>query len=200
MSALITALNYNDVGLVLALTGTIAATSLAYLLPGLLFIGVHGQEFLDLVESRWGCTSLSELTNDHSFLTFDWITWFLFLMPIWCSVAKTGKRCLAFYVEKKALQTPAQTFRLGKIKHRYSPTKQQQISSGHVSSESFSTESSPMIRSADTKQYNSMPSCTEEDDPQDEKQAPTEFLIAIGFVVFGFIALSSGLVSIIQSL
>lgn len=169
LSVLIPALNFSDVGLVLAFTGTVAATSLTYLLPGLLFIGVHGEEFLDVTESRWGCTYQTD-----DFTTFDCITWYLLLMPCWCRVARMGKRCLAFHIEKKALQTPAQTFRLGKVKHKCSPLK-------HMIS------------------YGSLPSCTEEEDPQEEKQRAADFILAVGFVAFGVIALLSGMLSIVWS-
>ena len=52
LSVLIPALTSNNVGLVLAWTGTIAATSLSYIGPGVLFLGVHGLEFLEYVESK----------------------------------------------------------------------------------------------------------------------------------------------------
>jgi hypothetical protein len=39
----------DDLGIILALTGTVGATSMAYIGPGLIFLGVHGDEFLSLV-------------------------------------------------------------------------------------------------------------------------------------------------------
>ncbi|KAL3786576.1 hypothetical protein ACHAWO_000730 [Cyclotella atomus] len=191
LSVLIPALHFNDVGLVLALTGTVAATSLTYLLPGLIFIGVHGDEFLALAERSWGCLSM-----DH-FTTYHCIAWYLLLMPIWLGVARTGKRCLAFHREKKALQTPAQTFRLGRIKHKLSLTRQPK------SSEHGNFESSPMAvesNSGKDTQYGSLPSSVEEDDPQEEYQTTADFFVAIGFVAFGIVALASGLLSIYWSM
>lgn len=189
LSVLIPALHFRDVGLVLALTGTVAATSLTYLLPGLLFIGVHGEEFLALAERSWGC-----LSTDH-FTMYDCITWYILLMPFWIGVARTGKRCLAFHREKKALQTPAQTFRLGRIKHKLSLTRQPN-SSDQVSL------SSPMTAEPDSAKthYGSVPSSVEEEDPQEEHQTAADFFVAIGFVTFGIVALASGLLSIFWSM
>jgi hypothetical protein len=203
VSALIPAIHYSDVGLVLAFTGTVAATSLTYFLPGVLFIGVHGDEFLELVESRWGCKCPPHLPNDH-FTTHDYITWYLFFMPVWCGVATMGKRCLAF----KALQTPTQNYRLGKIMHKYCPTNQQRLQSD---ANSIDNELAPIVITElhkqphvipvkQTKQYNSISSSVEEDYPQDEKQTAWDFLIAIGFVIFGLVALSSGMLSIMWSI
>ena len=196
LSVLIPALHFSDVGLVLAFTGTVAATSLTYLLPGLLFIGVHGDEFLDLIESKWGCAC---------FTLEDSITWYMFLIPVWCEVAKIGKKCLAFHKEKKALQTPVQTFRLGKIIHKTSGTKQQR-----KSSENVFDETSPMIKAGNnpvrginptemSAQYGSIRSSAE-DDPQDERQTIADFVVAVGFIVFGMVALFSGILSIVWSL
>eukprot|EP00804_Cyclotella_cryptica_P008486 CCRYP_003989-RA/>CCRYP_003989-RA protein AED:0.10 eAED:0.10 QI:1133/0.66/0.75/1/0.33/0.5/4/0/347 len=206
LSILITALNYSDVGLVLAWTGTVAATSLAYVLPGILFIGVHGQEFLDLVESRWGCTSILHSSAYH-FTMYDYIMWYMLLIPVWCWFASLGKASLTFYNEKKALQTPAQSYRLGKIKHKNLAAMQQQFlrgqqlsrdDSGTATTEtaSFGKSAGLLICEQTTKKYGSMPSNVEEEDPQDERQATSDFLVAIGFVIFGIVALSSGILSI----
>jgi hypothetical protein len=39
----------DDLGIILALTGTIGATSMAYIGPGLIYLGVFGEEFLYVV-------------------------------------------------------------------------------------------------------------------------------------------------------
>lgn len=53
MCALIPALNCNDLGTILALTGAVAGSSLSYLGPGIAYLGVHGLTFLDQVEQKW---------------------------------------------------------------------------------------------------------------------------------------------------
>lgn len=199
MSVLIPALYFSDVGLVLAFTGTVAATTLTYLLPGALFIGVHADDFLELVKDRWGSSI------DHCTTYYDCITWYLFLIPIWYQVASVGKRSLAFYNEKKALQTPSQSYRLGKIRHRYSPVKKSQpLCDLNISSKTVCNESSEIVATASSRQIydaiSTISSCTEEYDPQGEKKSNTDFVIAIGFVGFGIIALASGILSIIRSL
>lgn len=178
---------WRDVGLVLSFTGTVAATSLTYIVPGLLFIGVHGEEFLNLVENRWGCTSLSQ-PKDH-FTIYDYITWYVFSIPLFCKVATMGKRSLSFYEEKKAQQTPAQICRLGIIKQQR--LMREQLESGD--------ETSLMLaRDLQAQQYSSIQGV--EDNSRNEKQTFSDFVVAMGFVAFGIVALSSGLLSIHLSL
>lgn len=54
LSALVPALVFEDLGTVLALTGALGGSSLSYVGPGLTFLGVHGGQFLALVEESWG--------------------------------------------------------------------------------------------------------------------------------------------------
>eukprot|EP00550_Attheya_septentrionalis_P001444 CAMPEP_0198290222 /NCGR_PEP_ID=MMETSP1449-20131203/8170_1 /TAXON_ID=420275 /ORGANISM="Attheya septentrionalis, Strain CCMP2084" /LENGTH=660 /DNA_ID=CAMNT_0043988699 /DNA_START=42 /DNA_END=2021 /DNA_ORIENTATION=- len=52
--ALVPALLLQDVGSVLAFTGAIAGSCLSYIGPGVAYLAVHGNEFLELVETSWG--------------------------------------------------------------------------------------------------------------------------------------------------
>lgn len=44
---------FHDLGTVLAVTGAIGGSSLSYIGPGMLFLGVHGERFLHLVDKSW---------------------------------------------------------------------------------------------------------------------------------------------------
>lgn len=217
LSALLPALKCDDVGLVLSLTGTVAATTLTYIMPGMLFLGVHGQTFLDLVESRWG-------PEDRP--------WYL-LIPVWCKLASSGKRGVAYYMAKKEMMTPYEPLRLGKVKHKrdiimqrkrgrsedkllsegiectYDNESPQKEIEKTLSSElglitaTFSGEESQHYGSVSSNTPHVFNELVEaengEEDPQDEKQTAADFLVAISFVVFGVIAFSSGIISIYNS-
>ena len=57
-SCLIPALVVDDVGSVLAITGTIGASCLAYIGPGLIYMAVYGKEFLEKVDEIWGSSAI----------------------------------------------------------------------------------------------------------------------------------------------
>lgn len=57
LSTLIPALMVDNVGSVLAITGTIGASCLAYIGPGLVYMAVHGEDFLQKVDEAWGSSS-----------------------------------------------------------------------------------------------------------------------------------------------
>ena len=233
MSVLIPALVCTDVGLVLAWTGTVAATNLSYIGPGILFIGVHGQEFLDIVENRWGYTSLSDINLDKQPGLIEMLLWYIMMMPLWCGFAATGKKGLSSHLAKKAEMTPAYGYRLGKIRHKHgimqpSHKKMFQKYTDYDDSESedeksprkggvksgvaTSVELGLITASAPIVSYGSTPSKKlgngyelvetaeeggeVEDDPQDEKQSGSDFVVAIAFIFFGIIALVAGIYSI----
>jgi len=53
-AAFVTAVLANSLGSVLAVTGAIGGSSLSYIGPGMVYLGVHGEAFLELVrESKW---------------------------------------------------------------------------------------------------------------------------------------------------
>ncbi|KAL7552401.1 hypothetical protein ACHAWF_015637 [Thalassiosira exigua] len=141
-SSLIPALMVDDVGSVLALTGTIGASCLAYIGPGLIYMAVYGEEFLKKVDGVWGLPSDgTEMQQSSSSgveasrllpnakageaptqsenapsslqkLVKDTM-WYLLLMPLWCFIAKMGKEKLTEFREKEALKSP-HINRLGK--------------------------------------------------------------------------------------
>jgi len=51
--AMLPATLFKDMGIVLSLAGTIGGSSLAYIGPGMLYLGVHGGRFLELVDDSW---------------------------------------------------------------------------------------------------------------------------------------------------
>jgi len=138
-SCLFPALVVDDVSSVLALTGTIGASSLAYIGPGLIYMAVYGGEFLQKVDDIWGSsvdenedqpqdvessrllastkTSQSTPESEHSPSILQNLVkgtaWYLLFMPIWCSIANMGKKKLSAFQEKEALKSP-HINRLGK--------------------------------------------------------------------------------------
>eukprot|EP00578_Thalassiosira_sp_NH16_P032247 CAMPEP_0181080310 /NCGR_PEP_ID=MMETSP1071-20121207/2498_1 /TAXON_ID=35127 /ORGANISM="Thalassiosira sp., Strain NH16" /LENGTH=646 /DNA_ID=CAMNT_0023161777 /DNA_START=227 /DNA_END=2167 /DNA_ORIENTATION=+ len=140
-SSLIPALMVDNVGSVLAITGTIGASCLAYIGPGLIYMAVYGDKFLVKVDEVWGppaedenqppqdveSSQLLPSTNKGSESTKSSpsptktimqglakdAAWYLLLMPLWCSIAETGKKKLSDFQEKEALKSP-HINRLGK--------------------------------------------------------------------------------------
>lgn len=51
--AVLPAVLFEDLGSVLALTGAIGGSCLAYIGPGLVYMGIHGGEFLELIRDSW---------------------------------------------------------------------------------------------------------------------------------------------------
>lgn len=141
-SSLIPALLVENVGSVLAVTGTIGASCLAYIGPGLIYMAVYGEQFLQKVDEIWGSSDVaddkrqpssggdvessrllahkipeadSEQKQSPSILNrlAKGVAWHLFLMPIWCLIAHIGKKRLAEFQEANALKSP-HINRLGK--------------------------------------------------------------------------------------
>ena len=52
LMALVPALIFDDIGPVLSLTGSLGASAIAYIAPGLVYLGVNGADFLDWVQQR----------------------------------------------------------------------------------------------------------------------------------------------------
>lgn len=115
LMALIPALIFNDLGPVLSITGSLGGSCIAYIAPGLVFLGLHGDEFLEMItgsldkkKASDGATGDIELpvagdanttmqtaqvTATHKELNKPW-WWFPLLMPIWCAIASTGSTTL----------------------------------------------------------------------------------------------------------
>ena len=108
--ALIPALIVDDLGPVLSITGSLGGSCVSYIAPGLVYLGLHGEEFLTLItgaldEHRGGSSTgdielpvagnantvmqAPGVMTSHKELSKPW-WWFPLLMPIWCAVASTG--------------------------------------------------------------------------------------------------------------
>jgi solute carrier family 38 (sodium-coupled neutral amino acid transporter), member 11 len=66
LSAVIPAAMCTDLGSVLAVTGAIGGSSLSYIGPGLVYLGVHGERFLELVEATWLGSMLTSVNSGTS--------------------------------------------------------------------------------------------------------------------------------------
>lgn len=116
---LVPALLFDDLGPVLALTGAIGGSSLAYITPGVLYLGVYGEEFLaycaELLTSTNNNTQTS-FQNDKGIININNLDvpiagdgkldmmklnkiakpywWYMFGFPIWNSIASQGRNGL----------------------------------------------------------------------------------------------------------
>ncbi|CAJ1954658.1 unnamed protein product [Cylindrotheca closterium] len=128
LAAAIPAAFVQDVGVVLALSGSVGASCLAYIGPGAVYLGIHGARFLELSKAYFGMpVEGSELTReqlepfysssveadfdlppDDSWLAqaFKTVCYYLLLMPIWCRIAKVGKSSLTSHITTLAIQSP----------------------------------------------------------------------------------------------
>eukprot|EP00571_Detonula_confervacea_P008062 CAMPEP_0172316770 /NCGR_PEP_ID=MMETSP1058-20130122/29437_1 /TAXON_ID=83371 /ORGANISM="Detonula confervacea, Strain CCMP 353" /LENGTH=648 /DNA_ID=CAMNT_0013031175 /DNA_START=281 /DNA_END=2224 /DNA_ORIENTATION=- len=57
IASLIPAILMESTGKVLAVTGAIAGSSIAYIAPGMTFLAIHSNEFIELVHKRWNASS-----------------------------------------------------------------------------------------------------------------------------------------------
>lgn len=106
---LIPALVFDDVGPVLSIVGSLGASCVAYVAPGLVFLGVHGDEFLEMITSSVGSRQQKPnnggelplegdataemqsglVSSSYKEMSKPW-WWYPLLMPIWCSIASFG--------------------------------------------------------------------------------------------------------------
>lgn len=147
LAALIPALLFQDLGSVLAITGALGGSCLSYIGPGAVYLAIHGEQFLGMVEDRWpgrygghknntnnGTASRKEdvespghhggaadTNNSNNNSRTNTLTWYASLMPIWCEVASVGKDALKSFQEKEALKSPHPS-RIGKYIHRSTHT------------------------------------------------------------------------------
>jgi hypothetical protein len=130
LACLIPALFMKNAGFVMAISGTIGASSLAYIGPGLIYMAVYGEEFLALVNKIWGASSppavdydmkpqessslvskraSSEPTSKSESMLEKYVNdvlWYILLMPIWFVIADRGQKRLIEFRQKKALKIP----------------------------------------------------------------------------------------------
>ena len=238
ISSLIPALVVDNVGSVLAITGTIAGSSLSYIGPGLVYLAVYGDEFLQKVDTVWGdsidvesnqeadseTANLLEESNQSTdtqrtpplMLTVcKQISWYVLMMPIWCTIATVGRRKLKLFQEREALKSP-HINRLGKIKHAPMPrasssTKVEQLSLmtihqggkivyGAVPSGNQAIGAAILAKNK-SDSLRSTRSSVEPEEDADIDTPPTwyDFGVAIFLVAFGMVALGAGLVSILMT-
>jgi hypothetical protein len=140
LSAVIPAAWCKNLGNVLAASGAVGGSMLAYVGPGAVYLGVHGARFLELSKAFFGRSvaggndehdeeELAPLYNadvsgdlpqpDHedSFLVRELKTvlWYVLLMPVWTAFATYGKATLTHHVADLALKSP-HPIRIGNVR------------------------------------------------------------------------------------
>ena len=127
--ALIPALCVEDLGNVLSMTGAVGGSCLSYIGPGLTYLGVHGEEFVDITRRYFGNSywpkhhaEKEERTHhedEHAWYRVIWksILWYGMLMPLWCTIATFGSVKVKCHQEEMALKSP-HPIRIGKVKQR----------------------------------------------------------------------------------
>ncbi|KAL7561926.1 hypothetical protein ACA910_022486 [Epithemia clementina (nom. ined.)] len=176
--AVIPAAAFDDLGPVLAITGAVGGSCLSYIGPGLIYLGIHGERFLELVDQSWFGTltrtrqvgdktakrpmgdpatatageriplvnplfhkqptlnvpSKDEAAVDATTETgldpfhvaaMKWLLWFTLGMPIWCFLAKAGKKGLEKYDREMAMKSP-HPIRIGDVKRTRSADVERQ--------------------------------------------------------------------------
>jgi solute carrier family 38 (sodium-coupled neutral amino acid transporter), member 11 len=129
-----------NLGYVLATSGAVGASCLAYIYPGLIYMGVHGGRFLELSAAFFGPSFFPEdapksiemeplyvhdpsntpdleAASNDSFLVsrIKFVLWYLWLMPLWVKIAAFGKKFLTKHVHDLAMQTP-HSIRIGNVR------------------------------------------------------------------------------------
>lgn len=100
VASLVPALLLEDLGSVLAISGSISASSLAYFGPGMLHLAVYGTEFLERVDGMVG----HQKTDGSKPLWY-----YLCGFPLWCHIAATGSANIAAHTKEHAAQEPQAT-------------------------------------------------------------------------------------------
>jgi len=136
ISALIPALICHDLGNVLSISGSVGGSCVSYIGPGCTYLGIHGQKFLALVDTIWKYQRQKQLTDhnikpskiynnnnnqqdieklslldnsnhgNQSSSLFHTISWYILLMPIWCSIASYGSNVSKEFQEDQLLKSP----------------------------------------------------------------------------------------------
>jgi len=167
--SLLPALVFDDIGPVLSVVGSLGASCVAYVAPGLVFLGVNGEDFLEMVTSslqsrqpKLSGGAQDELpvegdakaelqsglmSSSYKQLSKPW-WWYPLLMPIWCGIASTG-----------------------------STTLRQKMAESGVD-------------------FDAPSEGPKKEDTEDEPSAtPRDFCVAVFFIVFGCVAVVAGLAS-----
>ena len=140
LSAVIPAAFCQNLGNVLAASGAVGGSMLAYVGPGAVYLGVHGARFLELSKAFFGRSvagggdenedeELAPLYNadvsgdipqpdyDENFLVKEMktILWYVLFMPVWTAIATFGKATLTHHVANLALKSP-HPIRIGNVR------------------------------------------------------------------------------------
>jgi sodium-coupled neutral amino acid transporter 11 len=220
--ALVPAICFEDLGVVLAATGAFAGSCLSYIGPGLTYLGAHGAAFLDVArlyfgKSYWPKHDDEETTQQDAWYAVIWksLVWYCMLMPLWCTIATVGSIEVRRHHEDMALKSP-HPIRIGMVHQTrtlemvakklessdkdFAPllirsdslhmvgdrmSYEKKMRPDHVEEPIFSPQSSAVLEEAPP-----------EEDPQADPPRVIDFAIAVGYMIFGVIALTAGLVSI----
>lgn len=141
LTAVIPAAWFQNLGNVLAASGAVGGSCLAYIGPGAVYLGVHGARFLELSKVFFGhklvsaetpqdeemaplynanvSGDLPELDDDdeENFIIkqLKAILWYMLLMPLWTAVATYGKTTLTDHVHDLAMKSP-HPIRIGNVR------------------------------------------------------------------------------------
>jgi hypothetical protein len=138
--AVIPAAWFQNLGNVLAASGAVGGSCLAYIGPGAVYLGVHGARFLEISKVFFGhglvtaetppdeemaplysanvSGDLPELgDDDENFLIkqLKAILWYLLFMPVWTAIANYGKTTLTDHVHDLAMKSP-HPIRIGNVR------------------------------------------------------------------------------------
>ena len=126
VASLIPAILWESTGKVLSITGAIGGSSIAYIVPGLTFLAIHSNTFIDLIHKRWDGSSeqlwgypgrsvgeeAGHGENNSAPLrvsNMDTFFWYISGMPIWSAIAIIGQSNLAKHFEKQDMASPSVT-------------------------------------------------------------------------------------------
>lgn len=143
--AVVPAALFRNLGTVLAASGAVGGSCLAYIGPGAVYLGVHGARFLELTRAFFGeaiqPVRATDGTNDdldaetaplynadvsgdlppleepdNCFIVkLKVVLWYLLLMPIWTKIACLGKAKLTNHVSELAMKSP-HPIRIGNVR------------------------------------------------------------------------------------
>jgi hypothetical protein len=128
---------FENLGTVLAVSGAIGGSSLSYIGPGVVYLGIHGARFLELSRAFFGPQVEAEQSSDEEMAPLytepvagdlspppkdSWlllqlknILWYVLFMPIWCKIASIGKSQLTSHITELALKSP-HPIRIGNVR------------------------------------------------------------------------------------
>lgn len=122
VGALIPALIFNDLGPVLSITGAVGGSCLAFIGPGLIYIGAYGEDFMQYTDAMMGKkTADAEATpelpveGDAAAVMYESsggstpLWWYPTLMPLWRAIASTGAMGMKIRLEQIEEEHPGAT-------------------------------------------------------------------------------------------